>query len=267
MVGNRDLGNKKLISNKAHDDAVLPMFYNSPEAVSLERHGKTGLVQGADFGFASSAMVVPLMAQEMPAAMRSYPIVFSGPDFMPMMVTGVRDGENLFIDAKGRWTEPHYVPAYVRRYPFILAGDETDERLALCVENDPARVVSLNAKTKKTAKPFFEDGEQGEAIRSALAFCEQYQGMFIKTRNTMKVIADSGLLAERTSKLTLADGQVFNITGFHLVDEARLLSMSDEDFLKLRKADALAVIYCHLASMNSWNALLYQARFRIAEAA
>jgi len=261
------MGNRILASNKAQDDTVLPMFYKSPEPVSLEGHGKKGLVQGTDFGFAANAMVIPLMAPEMPAAMRSYPIVFSGPDFMPMMVTGVREGENLFIDSSGNWAEPHYVPAYVRRYPFILAGEETDERLALCVENDPARVVSLNAKTKKAAKPFFDESQQGEAIRNALAFCEQYQGMYFKTRQIMKVIADSGLLAERTSKLTLADGQSFNITGFHLVDETRLLSMSDEDFIKLRKADALPAIYCHLASMNSWNALLYQARFRIAEAA
>lgn len=243
------------------------MFYKSPEAISLERHGRKGLVQGTDFGFAATAMVIPLMASEMPAAMRSYPIVFSGPDFMPMMVTGVRDGENLFVNPEGKWAEPHYVPAYVRRYPFILAGDESDERLALCVENDPARVVALNPKTRKTAKPFFEDDEQGEALRNALSFCEQYQGMYFKTRQIMKVIANSGLLAERTSKLTLADGQSFNITGFHLVDEARLLSMSDEDFISLRKADALAAIYCHLASMNSWNALLHQARLRTAAAA
>jgi hypothetical protein len=238
------------------------MFYKSPEAVSLERHGKKGLVQGGDLSFAANAVVIPLMAREMPAAMRSYPIVFSGPDFMPMMVTGVKDGENLFIDDKGKWAEPHYVPAYVRRYPFILAGEETDERLALCVENDPARLVDINAKTKKTAKPLFDNEEQGEIIKNALSFCEQYQGMFVKTRQIMKVIADSGLLAERTSKITLADGQSFNITGFHLVDEAKLLAMSDEDFIKLRKADALALIYCHLASMNSWNSLLHQAKLR-----
>lgn len=238
------------------------MFYKSPEAVSLERHGKKGLAQGGDLGFAASAVVIPLMAAEMPAAMRSYPIVFSGPDFMPMMVTGVRDGENLFIDDKGNWAEPHYVPAYVRRYPFILAGGETDERLALCVENDPARLVDINTKTKKTAKPLFDKEEQGEVIKNALSFCEQYQGMFVKTRQIMKVIADSGLLAERTSKITLADGQSFNLTGFHLVDEAKLLAMSDEDFIKLRKADALALIYCHLASMNSWNSLLHQAKLR-----
>ena len=241
---------------------ALPLFYKAPEAVSSERHGKNGLAQTGDFGFAAKAIVIPLMAAEMPAAMRSYPIVFSGPDFMPMVITGIKDGENLFIDAKGKWAEPHYVPAYVRRYPFILAGAETDERLTLCIEKDPARLVSLGGKTSKDVKPLFEDGAQGEVIASALSFCEQYQGMFVKTRQIMKVIAASGLLAERTSKITLSDGQNFNITGFHLVDEARLLAMSDEDFLKLRKADALATIYCHLASINSWTSLLHQAGLR-----
>lgn len=251
-----------MTDKRAEETNTLPLFYKAPEAVGPERHGNKGLAQSGDFGFAAKAIVIPLMAAEMPTAMRSYPIVFSGPEFMPMMVTGIKEGENLFIDAKGKWTEPHYVPAYARRYPFILAGDETDERLTLCIENDPARLVDINTKTKKTTKPLFEDGEQGEVIKSALSFCEQYQGMFVKTRQIMKVIADSGLLAERTSKITLADGQSFNITGFHLVDEAKLLAMSDEDFIKLRKADALATIYCHLASMNSWNSLLHQAKLR-----
>ena len=251
-----------MADKKAEQTTTLPLFYKAPEAVSPERHGKKALTQNGDFGFAAKAIVIPLMAAEMPTAMRSYPIVFSGPDFMPMMVTGIKDGENLFIDAKGKWAEPHYVPAYVRRYPFILAGGDTDERLALCIENDPARLVDIKPKAKKAAKPLFEDGEQGEVIKSALSFCEQYQAMFVKTRQIMKVIADSGLLAERTSKITLADGQSFNITGFHLVDEAKLLAMSDEDFLKLRKADALATIYCHLASMNSWTSLLHQASLR-----
>jgi len=253
-----------MVDSKTTEQTALPMFYNQPEAVSLERHSKKGLAQDAGFGFASSALVIPLMAPEMPAAMRSYPIVFSGPDFMPMMITGIRDGENLFVGPKGNWAEPHYVPAYVRRYPFILAGDETAERLALCVENDPERLVTLNTRTRKTAKPLFEDGEKGEAVKNALSFCEQYQGMFIKTRQIMKEIADSGLLAERTSKITLSEGETFNLTGFQLIDEARLRAMSDADFIKLRKADALAVIYCHLASMNSWSSLLYQARQRAA---
>ncbi|MDF1608088.1 SapC family protein [Hoeflea sp. YIM 152468] len=241
---------------------TFPLFYTAPEAVSPEQHGNKGLAQSTNFSFAASAIVIPLMAAEMPAAMRSYPIIFSGPDFMPMMITGIKEGENLFIDANGKWAEPHYVPAYIRRYPFILAGNETDDRLTLCIENDPARLKTIGAKPKKDINPLFENGKQAEAITSALAFCEQYQAMVVKTRQIMKLIAGSGLLAKRTSKITLADGKSFNITGFHLVDEARLRALGDEEFLTLRKSDALATIYCHLASMNSWTSLLHQASLR-----
>lgn len=254
------MGGSALTGKTEIQTNALPLFYRSPEAVSPDRHGNKGLALSGDLSFAAKAHVIPLMAAEMPAAMRSYPIVFSGPDLMPMVVTGIREGENLFIDAAGTWAEPHYVPAYVRRYPFILAGGEADERLALCIENDPERLVPLGSGPD--VKPLFEDKGQGDVIKSALAFCEQYQGMFVKTRQIMKVIAASGLLAERTSKITLGDGQAFNITGFQLVDEARLLAMSDEEFLKLRKADALATIYCHLASMNSWTSILHQASLR-----
>jgi hypothetical protein len=249
-----------LSDSKDQAASGLPLFYQAPEAVNPERHGGKGLVQSGDLGFAANAIVIPLMAAEMPAAMRSYPIVFSGPDFMPMVILGIKQGENLFLDSNGKWAEPHYVPAYVRRYPFVLAGDETADRLTLCV--DQARLVDLADNTGGDARALFDNGEPGEVITSALSFCEQYQGMLVKTRQIMKVIADSGLLAERNSKITLGDGNSFNITGFHLVDEARLLAMDDDDFLGLRKADALATVYCHLASMNSWTSLLHQASLR-----
>lgn len=238
----------------------LPLFYHEPEAVNPERHAGKALVQSGDMSFAANAIVIPLMAAEMPAAMRSYPIVFSGPDYMPVAILGIKQGENLFVDGDGKWAEPHYVPAYVRRYPFILAGDDSAERLALCV--DKPRLVETSAAKDENSKPLFENGEKTEVIDSALSFCEQYQGMYRKTREIMKVIAGTDLLVERNSKITLGDGKSFNISGFHLVDEARLRSMDDEAFLGLRQADALATIYCHLASMNSWTSLLHQASLR-----
>ncbi|MEQ8481248.1 MAG: SapC family protein [Hoeflea sp.] len=249
-----------MIKTKDAAGTSLPLFYHEPEAVNPERHAGKALVQSGDLGFAANAIVIPLMAAEMPAAMRSYPIVFSGPDFMPVAILGIKQGENLFVDNGGKWVEPHYVPAYVRRYPFILAGDDNAERLALCV--DKARLVDIGAEEDENSKPLFDNGEKTEIIDSALSFCEQYQGMYRKTREIMNVIAGTDLLVERNSKITLGDGKSFNISGFHLVDETRLQSMEDKAFLALRKADALATIYCHLASMNSWNSLLHQASLR-----
>ena len=89
----------------------FPMFYGRPEALNPSRHGGLRLKQSAGFDFAAKAHAIPVMAAEMPAAMRSYPIVFVGPQKMPVVITGVRRDENLFVNAQGQWTQPHYVPA------------------------------------------------------------------------------------------------------------------------------------------------------------
>ncbi|RVA88736.1 SapC family protein, partial [Mesorhizobium sp. M7A.F.Ca.CA.004.01.1.1] len=153
---------------------AMPLFYSRPEALNPARHGSLGLTARSDFGFARSAHAIPVVASEMPAAMRSYPIVFIGPGKAPVIITGVRQNENLFVGAEGKWTAPHYIPAYVRRYPFILAEDPTSAgRLTLCVERASDRIVDQLLAPSRDDKilPFFTGNEPTEATKQALAFC------------------------------------------------------------------------------------------------
>jgi len=72
----------------------------------------------------------------MPHAARTYPIVFSAAaPTVPFAVVGLRENENLFVDATGNWRDDAYIPAYVRRYPFCLV--ETDQSAA----NGPERLI------------------------------------------------------------------------------------------------------------------------------
>ncbi|RAZ91303.1 SapC family protein [Mesorhizobium hawassense] len=245
----------------------LPLFYLKPEALNPIRHGSLGLIARADFGFARSAHAIPIAASEMPGAMRSYPIVFIGPAKAPVIITGVRQNENLFVDADGRWTEPHYIPAYVRRYPFILADESAASgRLTLCVDRASERVVDqLVAPFRDDGgklAPFFNGTEPTEATKQALAFCSQFQNDFNATRAIVEKIDAHGLFAPRQSKVTLEGGEVLNLTDFQVIDEQALNKLGDEAFLDLRKSGALALIYCHLASSNSWSSLVYQASLR-----
>ncbi|BCM17435.1 SapC family protein [Mesorhizobium sp. J8] len=246
---------------------ALPLFYLKPEALSPIRHGSLGLTARADFGFARAAHAIPVAASEMPGAMRSYPIVFIGPAKAPVIITGLRQNENLFVDADGGWTEPHYIPAYVRRYPFILADESaTSGRLTLCVDRASDRVVDqLVAPFRDDAGKlalFFNGTEPTEATRQALAFCSQFQNDFNATRAMVEKIDAHGLFAPRQSKVTLEGGEVLNLTDFQVIDEQALNKLADEAFLDLRKSGALALVYCHLASSNSWSSLVHQASIR-----
>ncbi|EHH09192.1 SapC family protein [Mesorhizobium amorphae] len=183
----------------------MPLFYSRPEALNPVRHGSLGLTARADFDFARSAHAIPVVASEMPAAMRSYPIVFIGAGKAPVIITGLRQNENLFVDADGRWTEPHYVPAYVRRYPFVLADETTTTgRLTLCVDRASERVVDqLLAPFREDGgriAPFFNGTEAADATKQALTFCNQFQADFNATRAMIDKIDAHGLFAPRQSK-------------------------------------------------------------------
>ncbi|PBC01380.1 SapC family protein [Mesorhizobium sp. WSM3860] len=246
---------------------ALPLFYSKPEALSPIRHGSLGLIARADFSFARSAHAIPVVAPEMPSAMRSYPIVFIGPAKTPVIITGLRQDENLFVDADGRWSEPHYIPAYVRRYPFVLADESaTSGRLTLCVDRASERVIDQLAAPFRDEGAklalFFDGTEPTEATKQALAFCSQFQKDFNATRAMVDKIEAHGLFAPRQSKVTLEGGEVLNLTDFQIIDEQVLNKLADEAFLDLRKSGALGLIYCHLASSNSWSSLVYQASVR-----
>jgi hypothetical protein len=246
----------------------LPMFYKTPEAVNPNRHGRLSLVIRPDFGFAASAHALPIMASEMPVAMRSYPIVFVGPQKAPVVITGLRQGENLFVDPDGSWSAPHYVPAYVRRYPFVLAEDaQQPGKLTLCIDRESDRIVEtvvapLIGGDNTVTTPLFNGAEPTQATSGALEFCNQYQIGYNATRAMIAKIDALGLFVTRRSTVTLDNKEVLNLTDFQVVDEAALNALSDGDFLDLRKSGALALIYCHLASSHSWNALAYQATLR-----
>jgi hypothetical protein len=248
----------------------LPMFYRKPEALHSARHGTLSLVTKPDFGFAATAHAIPIMASEMPAAMRSYPIVFVGPQKAPVAITGLRQNENLFVEPDGSWTAPHYVPAYVRRYPFVLAEDKQPaERLTLCIDRDSDRIVETvgTPPADETAGvvPLFNGAEPSQATRGALEFCNQFQMGFTATRAIIEGINALGLFVKRKSTVTLEGREVLNLTDFQVVDETALNALGNDDFLSLRASGALAMIYCHLASTNSWNSLAFQATARKAK--
>lgn len=241
----------------------LPVFYSKPEALNPARHGGLGLTARNDFSFARSAHAIPVVASEMPAAMRSYPIVFIGPTKAPVVVTGLRQNQNLFVEADGRWVEPHYIPAYVRRYPFILADDpQQPGRLTLCVDRASDRIVANDSAGKGKSAPFFDGDEAAAATKQALAFCEQFQRDFNATQAMVRKIEEHDIFAVRQNKVTLESGEVLNVTDFQVVDEPAFNRLSDDAFLDLRKSGALALVYCHLASVNSWPSLMYQAKLR-----
>lgn len=239
-------------SDKASATPALPMFYNKVEALSASAHGDLKVKENNnDVSFAREAKSLMLTAVEFSQAARHYPIVFGSSDLgaVPLAVTGYSGSQNIFIGDDGKWREGVYLPAYVRRYPFILIENADDDSVILAIDPTSPMIG------KDEGKPLFEDGEGTEMAKGIMNLCVSYHREYLKTKELCKQIEETGILVEQSMEATLPDGKKTQVTGFRIVDEKAFNALSDKAFIKLRKSGALMLIYCHLWSMATWKNL------------
>lgn len=246
-------------TNKAKQDesagtgqqAGLPLFYSAPAALDSKKHGTLGLNADFGLGFTKNVNAVPVNMIEMPQICHFYPIAFS-PDenATPVALLGLRDNENLFIDDKGEWAADSYIPAYIRRYPFIFSEVAGTDQLTLCVDMN-AKVVN----DKSTQKFFDAEGKPTPLAQNALEFCKSYHAAAQQTLEFSKALYNSGLLVDRSAEINAGNGRRINFSGFRIVDEKKLAEMADEDFMEWRRRGWLPFLYAHLFSGAQWQRL------------
>lgn len=230
----------------------LPLFYQRPRVLHPAAHGGLTLATDGDFGFAAGAHAVPLLAAEVVAASRHAPVVFSrGPDAMPLMVLGLQAGQgNLFVDAQGRWAPGVYIPAYVRRYPFLFLEDTAAAAFTLCIDE------AAPALQPGDAQPLFDpQGLPTALTRSALDLCRDYQAQQAGTRAWVQALQQAGLLRPQRADLTLPDGRTLAVDGFQVIDEDGLARLPAATLLEWRDAGWLPAVYAQQASAGLWGAL------------
>lgn len=228
---------------------MRPLFYQNPIALHPAAHGAAGLAESLDFGFARKTNAIPISLSEIPLAALSYPIAFTTEGgARPVAVVGLRDDENLFVGADGAWLAGAYVPAYVRRYPFILAeyGEGEDLGVQLCIENDPQILVH------GAGQPLFADGEPSRLVKSAFDFCKSVRAADLATAPFVEALVACGVLEGRAATIQLPTGGDLKMAGFATIDEARLRSLPDEAFLLLRRQGWMNAIYAQMHSTLNW---------------
>ena len=147
------------------------LFYSQPEPLSPEQHGGMG-VKSMDgpFGFAKVGHAVPLTVGEFPPAAMTGPIIFVGDEKLPIAVMGLNAGDNMFLRDDGLFEAGTYVPAYIRRYPFIFANDDAAKQMVLCVD----RAAEFFAETNPDL-PFFDaDGQPSQYTKNCIEFCNNF---------------------------------------------------------------------------------------------
>lgn len=241
------------------------LFYKSPEPLSLEKHRGLGVKQLQNpFSFLKTAHAVPVTVSEFGVASASYPIIFVGEEKTPVVVTGVRQGENEFVDAAGQPDQEHYVPAFARRYPFVFANDQGSDRLLLCVDA-AAPMVSNQPDV-----PFFEGEEPSQFTKDAMEFCKEFERQRRATMDFVQILKDADLLEQKSVSFTPRDaqgneGQPQKIADYWAVSEEKLNGLDDAKFLELKNSGAIGAIYGHMISLLNWPRVIQRALRRAQE--
>ena len=231
--------------------ANLPLFYKSPAPLDASAHGKLGLKKDFGFNFTEGVNAVPVNLIEMPQLCHFYPIAFSPDDnATPVAILGLRDQENLFLKQDGSWLEQTYIPAYIRRYPFIFSELPDTDQLTLCVD------MHDDIVGESEEQAFFnEDESPSDLATNALEFCKSYHSAAQQTIEFSKALAASGILVEREAQINVGNKNRINFSGFKIIDEGKLAELDDKTFLEWRKKGWLPFLYAHLFSGAQWQRL------------
>jgi SapC len=225
------------------ESSGLPPLYAKPIVLNAKEHAALAFSKAATHGFARRVNFVPVALSEIPQLLPHYPIAFTtGRAPILIAILGARNDENLFVGLDGKWLPNTYVPAYVRRYPFILMA-MGDDKLVLGAEMDGEFLGSIG-------EPLFTGGRPTRVAQGAFRFCSEFKQALEATKQFCSAVYERGLLKNKRSSITTPSGAKFNLTGFAAVDASALDELDNRAANSFRKEHWLGALYCHVASLE-----------------
>lgn len=227
----------------------LPLFYNGLEPLSSEAHAEYRVRPATVAPFLAGQNAIPLTVEEFPMVQRYMPIVFSaGDNAIPLALMGLNEGVNVFVDDTGKLTEQSfYVPAYVRRYPYMLVRLRPDsDDLSLCFDPTSDTIGAFEDGEK-----LFADGQPTEFTKNVLQFAQNFEQAAARTGQFMTDLRELDLLMEGEVSIQ-QEGveQPFIYRGFQMVNEQKLAELRGDQLRKINQSGMLPLLYAHLFSLS-----------------
>lgn len=226
------------------------MFSKNLENIDPEKHKHLRLNPAKGFHFASALSSAPLSAAEIAEAAKYYPVVFPAEGkTMPVALLSLKEGENAYIDSAGKWRVP-YIPAHVRRYPFILGGTDDPEKFIVALDRDAPHFSGGEGE------PLYqENGEMAPVIATAVEFLTLFQQEVMGTEKLVQPLVESDVLTLQRIDITKADGGKSAFEGVRAVDQGKLNKLDDATLAQWVRSGLMGLIYAHLVSLNNFKVL------------
>jgi hypothetical protein len=242
-------------------DRSRPLFYQEVVPLNKERHGQWYMKREEGFSYAREANSVFLLAAEIPLVANECPVVFVvDPDqhVIPVAAMGLKPGQNLFVDEAGRW-DGTYIPAYIRRYPFILATPHPgSSEFTVCVDET---YPGFNS-TGEGIRLLDDSGTPTQELTASLDFLRDFQQQSEATLRFGEALKRLQILEPVVANAALPDGETLSLTGFFCINRQRLKALSAQQVKELVDQDHMELIFIHLHSLLHLNDLTRRAQAR-----
>jgi hypothetical protein len=230
-------------------------IYKNPIFLNSVTHKSVKIAPVTSYTFAKDLNSVVIAGQEFLESAKYYPVVFTraqDEQIVPIALLGLRNNQNLFVDEDGNWKTGAYVPAFFRRYPYILASNVgQDGSFAVCVDSQ------YEGFGKQEGMSLFDDsGETTEEFKRVIQFLQNFQAQNESTKELIGMLSDFELFKDVSANITLPAGEKLGFARLLMVDEMALLNLEDEKVLDLFRKGFLSWIYAHLYSLSNFRGLM-----------
>lgn len=234
------------------------LIYEEVAPLSSERHRDWSVRANDDFAFARQVNSVPLTAIEFPQAAADFPIVFApaGDSLVPVALLGIRAEQNLYVDEGGQWTG-RYVPAFLRRYPFVFSSGTADEKevFTLCIDE---KFEGWNQEGRGE-RLFDSEGNRTRYLDSVLEFQREYRNQTLRTQAFCTRLRDLELLEPMAARVSTSGGGPVGMTGFQGIQRKKLHDLPEDKLRELSTTGELELAYVHLQSLVNFKTMIQKA--------
>ncbi|MDG1813141.1 MAG: SapC family protein [Porticoccaceae bacterium] len=235
------------------------LIYSSVVPVNRVAHREKSIQKVKHLSFAKDVNSFPIVVAEFLRVSEEMPVVFieAGDAVVPVALTGLAEKQNLLVTAEDKW-DARYVPAFIRRYPFVFAEIEGGEELTVCVDEG---YEGLNEEGRGE-RLFDSEGETTEYLARIIEFLQDYERQFSVTKAFCAQLKELDLLMDGTAQIDLGDAGKRTLGGIKVVNEAALNKLTDEQLLGMARSGQLRAVHAHLSSLSNINQLADRARER-----
>lgn len=224
-------------------------MYKNVEVLDNNQHRDIKINEIKDFHYAAQQRECVITHLEFFECAKSLPIVFtknSDDKFVAVAVMGIHNQSNQFIDKQGNWRLGVYIPAYIKRYPFIFISAQNGS-LALGLDMNSSCISKGNS-----GQPLFEqEGKISEFSQNVLNYMSEFQLANTNTQDFILKLDSLGLLEPAQANYTL-ESQNITFAGFYRINEKKLSQLDDTNTLALVKSGYYKLAICHLMSLSNF---------------